>query len=72
MSNNSIIECQETIKQSLKPRDRYKFGASNWKNFLKPEAYPKIGKMLRIDTADHNIKACLAPTDIFFLGGGVN
>lgn len=50
------VKCQETVKQSSKPSERYTFGKSNWKNFLKLETYLKIGRMFRTDTPSTKLK----------------
>ena len=50
------VKCQETVKQSSKPSERYTFGESNWKNFLKLETYPEIGRTFRTDTPSTNLK----------------
>lgn len=36
-------------------------GESNWKHFLKPEAKPEIGRMLRTDTQTTKLKAAWLP-----------
>lgn len=50
------VKCQETVKQSSKPSERYTFGESNWKNFLKLETYPKIGRTFKTDTPSTKLK----------------